>query len=109
MSGLFKRALVEGGCKVYSTEAFRQRGPSGVSPGIADLIVLVPGGFGIWFVEVKTWAGRQTPAQARFAADVRDAGGRYELWRELDDCKRWLRNHGPAAYHDSSAVKKEAD
>lgn len=64
-------ALAAAGCVVYQTTAWRQRGPSGVTPGIPDLLVHVPGmrqGHLI-ALEVKGPKGIISPAQqAAFAA-----------------------------------------
>lgn len=105
LSGEVRRLLELCGCHVYSTEAPRVRGPSGSSPGIADLIVLVPGGL-VWFVELKAGGGRQTDAQLVFGRRVRNAGGRYEVWRSVDDAKHWCRRYAPRR---SMIMDTEAD
>lgn len=53
------------GCTVYQTSAWRQKGPSGVMPGIPDLLVRWPGmasGFTLG-IEVKAPKGTVSPAQ----------------------------------------------
>jgi streptogramin lyase len=61
-----------------------------VSPGrvgVADRIVLLPGGV-VWFVELKTVKGRLSPLQQVFAADMRRMGMNYIVIRskgEVDE------------------------
>jgi hypothetical protein len=61
-----------------------------VSPGrvgVADRIVLLPGGV-VWFVELKTTKGRLSPWQKLFAADMRRMGMNYLVIRskgEVDE------------------------
>lgn len=63
-----KDALVLAGFRVLHTSAHRQKGPSGVSPGVPDLLVThqccKPNWLGI---EVKTDKGRLSPAQKELA------------------------------------------
>lgn len=53
-------------------------------PGMADLLVMLPGGRYAW-VEVKSATGRQTEDQLRFARIVESVGGRYVLARCVGD------------------------
>lgn len=58
-------ALRLAGCEVWHTSAFRQKGPSGVSPGIPDLLVRTTGMPQAHLIglEVKAEDGRLSPAQ----------------------------------------------
>lgn len=58
----------------------------GVTAGASDLLLLVPSGKCHYLcIEMKTAAGRQSPAQREWQAEVERAGGRYVLCRSLDD------------------------
>jgi hypothetical protein len=64
----------------------------GVKPGVADLILLHSGRFHA--LEIKAHCkSRVSPAQKKFVADVRNAGGIAEIGYGLDDClhilERW--------------------
>lgn len=49
---------------VLHTSAWKQRGPSGVSPGVPDLLVYVPGlPFAAIGLEIKRPGGKLSPAQ----------------------------------------------
>lgn len=95
LSGAVREVLSLFGCHVYSTEAPRVRHGSGSTPGIADLIVLAPGGRGVWFVELKTPKGKLTERQRDFGRRVMDAGGRWLLWRSVEDAKDWCARYAP--------------
>lgn len=56
----------------------------GVSPGVPDLCVLLPGGR-VGFVEVKTAAGKLSPAQVRFREIATATGCPYLLARSVSD------------------------
>lgn len=56
------------------------------APGMADLLVMLPGGRYAW-VEVKSATGRQSEDQLRFASIVESVGGRYVLARSVDDVR----------------------
>lgn len=65
------KALEVCGCIVMQTSAWRQRGPSGVTPGIPDLLVRWPGltpGY-VLGIEVKAPNGRPTPEQRQAEAN----------------------------------------
>lgn len=53
-------------------------------PGMADLLVMLPGGRYAW-VECKSAVGRQSEDQLRFARIVASVGGRYVLARCVAD------------------------
>lgn len=62
------KALELAGFEVKHTSAHRQRGPSGVSPGVPDLILAHPcSGGSLLGVEVKTPDGVLSPAQKDWA------------------------------------------
>ncbi len=56
----------------------------GVLPGVSDLVLVLPGR--VVFVEIKTPAGRLSPAQKAFREAVQGLGHPYVVWRSLDDC-----------------------
>ena len=63
-----------------------------VSPGragVADRIVLLPGGV-VWFVELKTVRGRLSPWQKVFAADMRRMGMNYIVIRSKEEVDELL-------------------
>jgi len=63
-----------------------------VSPGrvgVADRIVLLPGGV-VWFVELKTTKGRLSPWQKLFAADMRRMGVNYIVIRSKEEVDQWF-------------------
>jgi len=63
-----------------------------VSPGrvgVADRIVLLPGGR-VWFVELKTVKGRLSPLQQVFAADMRRMGMNYIVIRSKEEVDQWI-------------------
>ena len=65
--------------------------PSMVTPGLPDMIVLLPRGKGVLFHEVKRPGGRQSPAQKAFQESCETAGVRYVLggadaaWHALEE------------------------
>lgn len=61
----------------------------GVLPGVADLELVLPGR--VVFAEIKTAAGRLSPAQKAFREAVQGLGHPYVVWRSLDDCKLFLK------------------
>ena len=76
---LVRRAIEHGGV------AYKWVSPGRV--GVADRIVLLPGGV-VWFVELKTVKGRLSPLQQVFAADMRRMGMNYIVIRskgEVDE------------------------
>ena len=99
LQGEIRRALELHGMHVWSTSAFRQRGPSGVSPGIPDLYVLDPARRRAAFMEVKTKRGRLSAAQMRFLQSALDAGQTCLVVRSVDDALRWM-EEGPTKEED---------
>ena len=90
-----RRALALKGCRVWSTEAPRVRGPSGSSPGVPDLIVFAPGRFHgsmgrFAFAELKTPTGHLSHAQQDFQTVARTHGVDCLVWRSVDDALQWL-------------------
>lgn len=60
----------------------------GVLPGVSDLVLILPER--VVFVEIKTVAGRLSPAQCAFREVVQGLGHSYMVWRSLDDCIDFL-------------------
>lgn len=60
----------------------------GVLPGVSDLVLILPGR--VVFAEIKTVAGRLSPAQKAFREAVQGLGHPYVVWRSLDDCIDFL-------------------
>ena len=76
---LVRRAIEHGG------KAYKWVSPGHV--GVADRIVLLPGGV-VWFVELKSTTGRLSPLQKIFAADMARLGMQYAVLRskgEVDE------------------------
>ena len=90
LSMAVRQVLELHGIHVYSTETKGIRGPSGVSPGIADLIVLDTLRQKIAFVELKSGRGQLTLHQQAFGNRVRDSGGEALVWRNVADCLSWI-------------------
>lgn len=70
------KTLEHVGCVVWSTSAFRSKGPSGVTPGIPDLLVRwpsMPNGLALG-IEVKSPGGALSAAQTQAMADGLIAG-----------------------------------
>lgn len=66
---------------------------SGGRAGVADLVLLFPGGETV-FVELKTDTGRLRPSQIEFKAIVSKLGFDYLEWRSVDDCINYLNKRG---------------
>jgi len=65
----------------------------GVRPGVSDLILLHEATF--FALEIKAHSkSRVSPAQRKFIADVKQAGGRAEIGFGLNDCLRKLEAWG---------------
>ena len=84
------RALQLHGCQVYATSAHRQRGPSGVTPGIPDLIVFRGRPQRFCFAEIKTPRGKPTMHQVAFMGAAHWAGVESYIWRSVDDALAWI-------------------
>lgn len=67
-------------------DALHRRHVSHAVKGMPDLIVISPSGV-VWFLEVKTAAGRLTPAQKALHASLRRYGQRVKVVRCIDDVK----------------------
>lgn len=61
----------------------------GLTPGVADLQILLPEGIGI-FVEVKTPTGKQSKDQKLWQAHVKSLGFSCLIWRSLYDAVNFL-------------------
>ena len=64
---------------------------TGLLPGVADLIVLIPNV--IIFIEVKTEKGIQSEKQKAFENKVKALGFRYEIVRSLKDFQEIVLNY----------------
>ena len=84
---LVRRTIEHGG------KAYKWVSPGHV--GVADRIVLLPGGV-VWFVELKTAKGRLTPLQQLFAADMRRMGVQYAVLRSKEEVDQWILKQTPA-------------
>ncbi len=66
----------------------------GVTPGVADLILLLPSRFyGSLCIEMKTRTGRQQNTQRQWQQAVEQAGNKYVLCRSLDDFMHAVTNY----------------
>lgn len=66
----------------------------GVTPGVADLILLVPrGGHNALCVEMKTPKGKQSPAQKEWMAHAVKAGAVYFIARTFDGFREIVNNY----------------
>ena len=90
LSTAIRNVLALHGIHVYSTEAPRNKGPSGSTPGIPDLIVIDEPGSRIAHVELKVGRGRLTHAQGVFRARMLNGGGDHQVWRCVQDCVDWI-------------------
>jgi hypothetical protein len=100
----FLRAVLPAGAIVHhspnetgsGTRAGRQRqailSGMGVCPGWSDLVVLAEGR--VLFLEVKTPAGRLSPAQRAFRDVVREQGHGFAVVRSIDEARAALAEHG---------------
>ena len=96
LSKAIRAELRARGIATWSTEAHRQRGPSGITPGIADLIVTDPIRRRLAFIELKTRTGRLTPAQREFRDAVKAADAECFVWRSVADAVDWAEGFTPA-------------
>lgn len=64
---------------------------TGLLPGVADLIVLIPNV--VLFIEVKTDKGIQSEKQKAFENKVKALGFRYEIVRSLKDFQEIVLNY----------------
>ena len=56
----------------------------GLYPGVADLVVWLPGGR-VMYMEIKTPTGKQSPAQVKFQARCEAAGIPYAVARSVEE------------------------
>ena len=68
----------------------------GLKPGVADFCIIQPDEPHprVWFLELKTETGRQTPAQKAFQEECEAAGVEYVLARGLDEALSALGKRG---------------
>ena len=62
----------------------------GLKTGVSDLILLYQGK--VYFLEIKTEKGKQSPEQKQFQKDVEKQGFIYLILRSLDDAERLVDN-----------------
>lgn len=66
----------------------------GVTPGVSDLILLVPrGGHNALCIEMKTLQGRQSPAQKAWMAAAVKAGAVYAVCRSFDGFRELVNDY----------------
>lgn len=65
----------------------------GLSPGVADLCILLPFGKCAW-LEMKTAVGKQSPAQKGFEAICRRLGHTYAVAHSFEEAVTFLRQIG---------------
>lgn len=66
----------------------------GVTPGVSDLILLVPrGGHNALCIEMKTPKGRQSPAQKAWMDAAVKAGAVYAVCRSFDGFRELVNNY----------------
>lgn len=97
-------ALAAHRCQVYSTSAPRQKGPSGVTPGIPDLLVFRLTAPNFCFAEVKTPSGKLTAHQHAFRSTAHWAGVDCQVWRSVQDAIDWVKS----ARDDGESVDMKA-
>lgn len=85
LSLAIRRALKMVGCRVYSSETPRVRGPSGNTPGWPDLLVFdLESGRAVW-MELKAGRNRMTESQREFFRVARACGQECVEVRSVDD------------------------
>ncbi len=86
-------AAIPNGGRRNALEAKIMKG-EGVLAGFSDIIIIADRN--VFFVEVKTKAGRQSKRQKKFQADVERLGFQYSICRSLQDfqltVEKWLRD-----------------
>ncbi|MBR1778134.1 MAG: hypothetical protein IJ752_06085 [Alphaproteobacteria bacterium] len=60
----------------------------GYTKGQPDLIFIFSGR--VYFVEMKTAAGRQSPEQKEIQRQIEAQGQAYLVWRSVSDCQKFL-------------------
>jgi hypothetical protein len=66
----------------------------GVTPGVSDLILLVPAGdFHSLCIELKTGKGRQTELQKQWQQDAGRHGNRYVVCRSFEEFKEQINSY----------------
>lgn len=91
MAGHFVFAVPNGGNRNLR-EAARLK-QQGVTAGVSDLILLLPGK--VYFIEIKNpnGKGRQSPAQRDFEDTVRAYGHKYLLWDSWSQVEQFVKDH----------------
>ena len=89
LSDAIRKVLAHHGVPCWCTSTFRVRGPTGVTPGFSDLVILSELR-GIWFVELKHGRNTLSASQCAFQSAVEKAGGNFLVWRTIEDCVKWI-------------------
>lgn len=62
----------------------------GVMAGVSDIIIILPNE--CVFVELKNGkCGTQSDSQKEFQKNVENLGFKYEIWRNFEDCEKFLK------------------
>ena len=64
---------------------------TGLLKGASDLIMVVPNK--VFWIEMKTPAGRQSPDQRNFELSVNQLGFNYLLFRSLEEFQEWCESN----------------
>ena len=76
----------------------------GATRGVQDLQIVLPDGE-VFFVELKTQSGRLSEEQAILQNVYVELGYTYLVWRSVQDCLDWIREHPTSAEYKSLAKK----
>ena len=79
-------AVPNGGLRNIKTASYLKA--EGTLAGVADLVLILPQR--VVFVEVKTDKGKQSDSQKTFQECVSILGFEYLIWRNIDDCTRFI-------------------
>jgi len=60
----------------------------GYTKGQPDIVFIRAGR--VFFVEMKTATGRQSPEQKEFERQIEESGQTYLVWRSINDCEKWI-------------------
>lgn len=86
-AGIFHFAVPNGGLRNLRVASALKA--EGVMAGVSDLILVLPKR--IVFVELKNGkAGKQSEHQKLFQKTVEELGFEYQLWRDTEDCSRFI-------------------
>ena len=91
--------FVNNGARLSKAQAGKAIG-TGVLPGVADLVFVLPGGR-VGFIELKAPKGRATltHTQIDFGLNVTELGAFYDTGRSIEDVRRTLKTWGVTFAH----------